>query len=70
MKSLDSARDSTAVSINCTWDCGVCSAVCPANCIENKDHVVKIHLRACQLCFACLKVCPAGLIGERDLERV
>lgn len=46
----------------CT-NCGRCNDVCPAECIDLKDHVVDVS--RCVVCFDCMSVCPDSAITYR-----
>jgi len=63
--SLDERRDRT-LRVSCSWDCGICSAVCKPDCIRYADNWIEIDLDRCVLCFHCVRACPSGVIGEKD----
>ncbi len=45
--------------------CGLCSVVCPDNCIrQGKDSFPAINYDACTGCLICLRECPWNAISE------
>lgn len=38
--------------------CGTCVSVCPADCIELREAVIKIDEKSCTNCKLCVYVCP------------
>ncbi len=38
--------------------CGTCVSVCPVDCIELREAVIKIDEKTCTNCKLCVYVCP------------
>ncbi|MBL7075696.1 4Fe-4S binding protein [candidate division KSB1 bacterium] len=48
--------------------CGVCVAVCPADCIELYEAKIVIDKEACTDCLNCVHVCPfEALTFQEDM---
>lgn len=49
--------------------CGICTKVCPANCIHLKDQKAVHKSENCQACFACIHACPKFAIKMNIPEK-
>lgn len=42
--------------------CGSCVAVCPVDCIEMEETILRIDQKICTNCLLCVKICPFGAL--------
>jgi ferredoxin len=46
--------------------CGTCVGVCPENCIELEEMVLRIDHEICTRCNKCIWVCPVEALYRED----
>ena len=68
-KTGENRKTKPVIESNKCTKCGLCSVVCPDNCIKQKDKLPVINYDVCTGCMICLRECPwTAITDEKEIK--